>query len=137
VRWNCELKEYSNTYDANDKPVISSDAFMMKDLGKDPYAIAYSGIAEQTPEVKSLALAEKKGGPYVAFTRETVAVRTYPLTRSMYLYVNKAPGKPLDAKVDEFVRFILSRQGQEAVAQQKVFIPLTAAAVAEQRRKLE
>jgi len=137
VRWNCDLKEYANTYDANDKPVVSSDAFMMRDLGKDPYAIAYSGVAEQTAETKSLALAARDGAPYVPFSRETVADRSYPLTRTMYLYVNKTPDKPLDAKVAEFVRFILSRQGQESVGQQKIFIPLPVAAVLEQRKKLE
>ena len=112
VRWNCDLKEYSNTYDKNDKPVISSDAFMMQDLGKDKYAIAYSGIHEKTAQVKTLALAAKDGSPYIPFTLETVANRTYPLGRSMYLYLNRAPGKPLDPKIAEFLRFILSRQGR-------------------------
>jgi phosphate transport system substrate-binding protein len=137
VRWNCDLKEYSNTYDKNDKPVISSDAFMMQDLGKDKYAIAYSGIREMTPQVKALALAVKDGSPYIPFALETVANRTYPLARSMYVYLNRAPGKPLDPKIAEFLRFILSRQGQESVAQQKVFLPLTAAAVSEQLKKLQ
>jgi phosphate transport system substrate-binding protein len=136
ARWNCDLKEYANTYDANDRPVISSDAFMMQDLGKDLYAIAYSGVAEQTDEVKSLALAAKDGEPYIPFTRETVADRSYPLTRSMYIYLNRPPGKPLPANLDEFMRYILSREGQNAVAQQSVFLPLTPAAVAEQRKKL-
>lgn len=135
AHWNCDMKEYANTYDANDKPIVSSDAFMMKALGKDPYAIAYSGVAEQTPEVKSLALAEHDGGPYIPFSRATVADRTYPLTRSMYLYLNAAPGKPLDPKIAEFLRFILSRQGQESVAQQTIFLPLTPAVVLEQRKK--
>lgn len=137
ARWNCELKEFANTYDANDRPVISSDAFMMRTLAADPYAIAYSGIAEMTPEVKPLALAARPGSPYVPFTRETVADRSYPLTRTMYAYVNKAPGKRLDPKVAEFLRFVLSREGQNAVAQQKVFLPLTTGAVEEQRKKLE
>jgi len=136
ARWNCDLKEYANTYDANDKPVVSSDAFMMKGLGNDPYAIAYSGVAELTSQVKSLALAAHEGGPYIPFSQGTVADRTYPLTRSMYLYVNAGPGKPVNPKVAEFVRFILSRQGQQAVAQQKVFLPLTPDAVVEQRKKL-
>lgn len=77
ARWNCNLKEYSNTYDQNDKPVIASDAFMMQDLGKDKYAIAYSGIHEKTNQVKALALAAKDGAPYIPFTLETVANRTY------------------------------------------------------------
>jgi phosphate transport system substrate-binding protein len=137
ARWNCDLKEYSNTYDANDKPVVSSDAFMMRDLGEDKYAIAYSGIHEKTAQVKALALAAKDGAPFVPFTLETVAKRTYPLGRSMYLYLNRAPGKPLDPKIAEFLRFILSRQGQESVAKQSVFLPLTAGAVAEQLKKLQ
>ena len=137
ARWNCDLKEYSNTYDANDKPVVSSDALMMQDLGKDKYAIAYSGIHEKTAQVKALALAAKNGAPYIPFTLETVANRTYPLVRSMYLYLNWAPGKPLDARIAEFLRFILSRQGQESVAQQNVFLPLTANTVSEQLKKLQ
>ena len=136
ARWNCDLKEYSNTYDANDKPVVSSDALMMQDLAKDKYAIAYSGIHEKTAQVKALALAAKDGAPYIPFTLETVANRTYPLGRSMYLYLNRAPGKRLDAKIDEFLRFILSRQGQESVARQNVFLPLTADAVGEQLKKI-
>jgi phosphate transport system substrate-binding protein len=129
ARWNCDLKEY--------KPVIASDAFMMQDLGKDKYAIAYSGIHEKTPQVKALALAAKDGGPYVQFTLEMVANRTYPLGRSMYLYLNRAPGKPLDPKIAEFLRFILSRQGQESVTKQSIFLPLTAGAVADQLKKLQ
>ena len=137
VHWNCDLKEYSNDYDNNDKPTVSSDAYMMKDLGDDPYAIAYSGIAEKTTKVKALALAVKDGGPYIPLTPQTVADRTYPLTRSMYIYLNRAPGKPLDPKIAEFLDYILSRQGQQAVTRQHVFLPLTPTAIAEQRMKLQ
>jgi len=135
-KWACDIKEYANTYDANDKPIVSSDAFMMKDLGKDPYAISYCGMAEETPEVKPLALAEHSGGPYIPFTLATVADRSYPLTRSMYVYVNAAAGHPAKPAVGEFLRFILSRQGQQSVAEQKTFLPLTAAAVQEGLKKL-
>ncbi len=136
VRWNCDLKEYSNTYNKNDRPQISSDAFMMQDLGTDPYAIAYSGIAEQTPQVKALALAANGSTTYIPFTRETVMTRTYPLTRSMYVYLNRAPGRPIDPAVAEFLRFILSRQGEESVMQQNIFLPLTTVAVNKERDKI-
>jgi phosphate transport system substrate-binding protein len=109
----------------------------MRELGKDPYAIAYSGVAAQTNQVKSLPLAVKDGAPYVPFTLQTVTARTYPLTRSMYAYVNAGPGKPIDPKIAEFLRFILSRQGQQSVALQKIFLALPLAAVVEQRKKLE
>jgi len=136
ARWNCDLKEYENTYDANDRPVVSSDEKMMKDLGTDKYAIAYSGVAALTPEVKSLALASRPGAPYVTFSRANVADRSYPLTRSMNIYFNAAPGKPLRPEIEEFLRFILSRQGQQAVAGQNIFLPLTPRAVEEGREKL-
>ena len=55
----------------------------------------------------------------------------------MYIYLNKAPDKPLDPKIVEFLRFILSRQGQESVAQQKVFLPLPAVTISEQLKKLQ
>ena len=90
-----------------------------------------------TPQVKALALAAKDGAPYVPFSLETVANRTYPLGRSIYVYLNRVPDKPLDPKIAEFVRFILSRQGQESVAQQKVFLQLPAATASEQLKKLQ
>ena len=137
VRWNCDLKEYSNTYDSDDKPVISSDALMMQDLSNDKYAIAYSGIRERTPQVKALALAVRDGAPYIPFTLDAVANRSYPLGRSVYIYLNRSPGKPLNLKIAEFLRFILSRQGQESIAQQSVFLPLPTVEVEKQLKKLQ
>lgn len=137
VRWNCDLKEYANTYDASDQPVTQSDELMLKDLGQDPYGIAYAGIAKKTPQVKTLALAAREGAPFVELSLATVADRSYPLTRSIYFYLNRAPGKPIDPKVKEFLRFILSREGQQSVTRQQVFLPLTVDAVREQRKKLE
>ena len=128
ARWNCALKEFSNTYDANDKPVVSSDALMMQDLAKDKYAIAYSGIHEKTTEVKALALAAQEGAPYIPFTLATVANRTYPLSRSMYLYLNRAPA---NLSIRRSPSFHSERQGQESFAKQNVFLPLTADAVSE------
>ena len=135
-RWNCDLKEYANAYNTHDKPVVSSDNFMMQELGRDKYAIAYSGIQAKTATVKALALAAKEGAPYIPFTLATVTDRTYPLTRSMYVYLNKAPGQPLPLPIAEFLRFILSRQGQASIAEQKVFLPLPASEVREQLKKL-
>jgi phosphate transport system substrate-binding protein len=109
----------------------------MQDLGNDKYAIAYSGIRERTPQVKALALAVRDGAPYIPFTLDTVANRSYPLGRSVYIYLNRAPGKPLNLKIAEFLRFILSRQGQESIAQQSVFLPLPTVAVEKQLKKLQ
>lgn len=137
VRWNCDMKEYSNKYDEHDRPVISADELIMQDLGHDPYGIAYSGIAKKTPQVKALALAAKEGAPFVQMSLETVADRSYPLTRSLYIYINRAPGKPMDPRVKEFLRYVLSREGQQSVSRQHVFLPLTVEVVHEQLKKLE
>src|SRR5260370_741546 len=76
-------------------------------------------------------------GPYVPMTAETVANRTYPLVRDAYVYVNRTPGRAMDPKVKEFLRFVLSREGQEIIANTDMYYPLTAAALSEQLKRLE
>jgi phosphate transport system substrate-binding protein len=104
---------------------------MMETLSQDPYGIAYTGLCYRTPQTKVLALAEDSAGPYVTPTRETVALRTYPLSRPVYLYfAPDTPGgdpadPPVDPKVEEFLRYILSRQGQEDVSAEGDYLPLT------------
>ena len=137
ARWNCDLKEYSNVYDANDKVQTDSGDLMMRDLGRDPYGIAYCGIASKTAQVKTLAVAATSSGPFVDMSRATIVDRSYPLTRSLYIYINRQPGKPLDPKLNEFLTYVLSREGQKAITGQEVFFPLTAAAVSAQRKKLQ
>ena len=69
-------------------------------------------------------------------TRETVQNRTYPLTRSVYFFLNRAPGQPLKPQVTEFMRYVLSRQGQADVAQLGVYLPLPASFAREQLKKV-
>jgi phosphate transport system substrate-binding protein len=109
----------------------------MRDLSNDPYGIAYTGMPFKTPQTKALALADKAGGPYVELTLENVQARRYPLLRDVYYYLKREKGKPLDAKANEFLRYVLSREGQAAVQRDGKYLPLTAQAAAEQRRKLD
>ena len=60
----------------------------------------------------------------------------YPLSRFLYIYVNKAPGKPLDPLVKEYLKLIFSKEGQEVVVKDG-YLPLPAAIVAEELKKLE
>jgi phosphate transport system substrate-binding protein len=98
-------------------------------VAKDPYALAYDGIAYLDAPVKVLALGVSSGGPFVAPSYENVATAEYPLSRLIYFNANKAPGKSLDPAAEEFLRFVLSRQGQAVVQKQNVFVPLRAAQV--------
>jgi phosphate transport system substrate-binding protein len=116
---------------------------MMDVMSKDRYAIAYTAMNYRTSAVKAVALAERQGGPYVESSRENVANGSYPLARSIYVYLPPdAPnGDPLvpqvDPKVKEFLRYILSRQGQQDVVREGDFLPLTANTLGEQLPKLD
>ena len=70
-------------------------------------------------------------------TVENVYAHAYPLSRYVYIFVNKQPGKPLEPKVKEFLRAVLSREGQDVVAREGVYIPLTPQVVREELEKLE
>ena len=129
--WNEALQEFADR------------KAMMAALSKDRYGIAYTGICYETPQVKPLALADKSDGPYVPIRRETVADHTYPLTRLTYIYfaTDRPDGDPADPKVDpkirEFLRYILSRQGQQDVLREGQYLPLTEDIVHQQLQKLE
>jgi phosphate transport system substrate-binding protein len=112
---------------------------LVQELARNKYGIAWAGIphAAGVPEVKVLALAAREGGPYVTPTWETVQDRTYPLSRSVFIYINRAPGKPLEPKQREFLRYVLSREGQDAVVRNANYLPLTAETVSEERQKLD
>jgi phosphate transport system substrate-binding protein len=110
---------------------------MMNDLSKDRYGIAYTGIPFLTPQTKAVALAARDGGPYVELTLKNVQNRSFPLTRDVYYYLKREKGKPIDPKAKEFLRYILSREGQDAVQRDGKYLPLTAEAAREQLQKLE
>lgn len=87
--------------------------------------IGYSGIGYKTAGVKMLPLAKKAGKEYIAVNKETALDGSYPLSRILYVYINKAPNKPLDPVVKEFLTLVLSKQGQAGV-EKDGYIPLPA-----------
>jgi phosphate transport system substrate-binding protein len=98
-------------------------------VATDRYALAYDGLAYLDKPVKVLAVGPSADGPFWAPSYENVATAAYPLSRLIFFNANKAPGKPLDPAVEEFLRFVLSRQGQAIVQQQNLYIPLRGAQV--------
>jgi phosphate transport system substrate-binding protein len=88
--------------------------------------IGYSGIGYVTSDVKSLALARADQAAAVRASAATVLDGSYPLTRYLYVYVNKPPGRALPPVEREFLRMVLSRQGQAIVAKDG-YVPLPAA----------
>jgi phosphate transport system substrate-binding protein len=109
-------------------------ASVVQGVTEDRFGIGYSGIGYKTSGVKSLQLADKDqffDGSYA-----NVTSGKYPLSRFLYLYVNKAPGKPLDPLVKEYLKLILSKDGQEVVVKDG-YLPLSPALVAEELKKIE
>lgn len=104
-------------------------------VARDPGAIAFGGF-EDGPGLKTVALAAVAGGGFIAGSAADVASGRYPLTRYMYIRLNRAPGQTLPPQVREFLRFILSREGQEFIPTSAYF-PLRADEVAEELAKLD
>jgi ABC-type phosphate transport system substrate-binding protein len=101
----------------------------------DPAAIGFGGF-EDGPGLKAVAVAREAGGPAVEGTGESVSSGRYPLTRYMYIRLQRKPGEALPPAVKEFLRYVLSRQGQEPVLYSGYF-PLTAREAAEELAKLD
>ncbi len=98
-------------------------------IARDPNGIGYAGAGYQTSLVRVVPIAEQEGHSYVMPTADTVADGTYPLSRSLYLYVKKGEKNEFDPAILEFLRFANSRDGQQTVARAG-FYPLTKALVA-------
>ncbi|MEJ2669205.1 MAG: phosphate-binding protein, partial [Gammaproteobacteria bacterium] len=90
-------------------------------------AVGYSGIGYTTSGVRALPLS-KSGDQYVEANAENALKGSYPLSRALYVYINKAPNKPLAPLEREFLRLVLSRAGQEIVVKDG-YIPLPASNV--------
>lgn len=108
-----------------------------EEMAKKPGGLTYALLANVTPNVKVLKVAPAEGAPCYAPDVENVYSHKYPFSRYVYIYVNKAPGKPLEPKEKEFLKLVLSREGQDVVAKERVFIPLMPEVVQEELRKLE
>ena len=110
-------------------------ASVVQGVTEDRYAIGYSGSGYRTSGVRAVPIAETDAGPFFAGTYEEVTSGKYPLSRFLYVYINKAPGKPLDPLQLEFLKLILSNEGQEVVVKDG-YMPLTAAQVKQELAKV-
>lgn len=88
-------------------------------------AIGYSGIGYKTSGVRAVPLTKKEGTPFVEADAKNAIAGTYPLSRVLYVYVNKKPNQPLPPLEREFFKMVLSKQGQTVVVKDG-FVPLPA-----------
>jgi ABC-type phosphate transport system substrate-binding protein len=104
-------------------------------IARDPDAIGFGGF-EEGPGLRTLAVSPGDGAPFYEGTHENASSGRYPLTRYMYIRLDRAPGQLLAPAVKEFLRYILSRDGQEPILY-SAYYPLNAQEVAEELKKLE
>ena len=97
--------------------------------------IGYSGIGYKTSSVRTVPLAKKAGQSFVDATQDNAVDGSYPLSRFLYVYINKQPNKPLQPLDREFVKMVLSKAGQEVVVKDG-YIPLPAKVVEKYRKEL-
>jgi phosphate transport system substrate-binding protein len=100
----------------------------------DSAGVGYSGIGYKTSGVRAVPISFK-GGP-IPPTQKNTENFTYPIARYLYIYINKNPVKGTDPVVKEFIKFVLSKQGQEITIKDGYF-PLNAKKVIENLALLE
>jgi phosphate transport system substrate-binding protein len=99
-------------------------ASVVQGITKDKNGIGYSGLGYMTSGVKILALSAKAGQPAYEATYANAITNKYPLSRFLYIYIALDPKKPLPKLTEEFLKFVLSKEGQEIVIKDG-FLPLT------------
>lgn len=113
--------DFKNT--VNEQP---GSASVVQSVSTSLNAIGYSGIGYKTASVRAVPLGKKTGDSFVDATPENAVSGAYPLSRFLYVYVNKTPNMPLPPLEREFITLVLSRIGQEVVVKDG-YIPLPAA----------
>lgn len=108
-------------------------------VSKDRYGIGVSSLIfrKSGQRVKALALSVAEGGPGYEATKANLIDRKYPLSRLIPAVIDREPGQPIDPKIKEFLRYMLSRDGQEDFVRTRGYLPLSKTAIEEQLRKLD
>lgn len=122
--------DYKTT--VNEQP---GSASVVQSVSSSLNGIGYSGIGYRTSGVRAVALTKKPGKPFIAATVENAASGKYPLSRFLYVYVNKKPNKSLAPIDKEFIKMILSKRGQKVVIKDG-YVPLGSKTVLKQLSKL-
>jgi len=135
TKWNPEMTEI-----VRGGVEAPADVQLVQAVHNDPAAIAFTfmRVVETAKlDVKVVPLAVDAKGPYVMPSAQSFHDNSYPMNNAVYLYLNREPGKPVPPRIREFVRYVLSQEGQKKVAEDETWIPLNAASIAEELKKLD
>lgn len=135
-RWNTDIQEHVHAIRPDGSQYDHGQQILDK-LARDPNGIAISNVRYAVPGVKAIALAREDQGPFHEATPETLISQEYPLTRIIPAVIDRAPGQPVEPIVREFLRYILSRDGQQALLLESGYLPLSEAVIRRQLEKLQ
>ena len=135
-KWNENLLAYGNYIDEDGVRTLQADQ-IIQSVKNDPLGIAYIRWRPYYAEdVKVLALAQDDSGTYYDFTVDNLQARLYPLWGDQSFWVSVKPGETIEPATAEFVRFVLSREGQTLVMEDGKYLPLPASSVSQELNKL-
>lgn len=143
-KWNPNYRGYVETgskmiaAEDREKQHLGIQHMLRDELVNDRYGIAWTIMsqAQGIDGIKPIALAARGGGKAVMPSRDSFQQRTYPLARSIYIYFDRKPGTALEPRFKEFLRYALSREGQQMVNDGD-YLPLTPALAREQLSTLD
>lgn len=143
-KWNPNYRGYVETGskmiapEDREEQRLGVQYMLRNELANDRYGIAWTIMsqARDIEGIKPIALAPRGTEDYVAPSMQSFRERTYPLVRNIYIYFDRAPGQALEPKLAEFLRFVLSREGQ-ALVDLGGYLPLPSQTVREQLAKLQ
>jgi len=118
-----EVALFKGDYKDSVKEQPGSSA-VVQGVASDKFAIGYSGIGYKTADVRAVPLATSEGETCFEASAEEAYAGNYPLARFLYVYANVNPNEAMDPLRAEFVKFVFSKQGQEAVLKDGYF-PVT------------
>ena len=116
---------------------LGPDDLIAQAVANDAGAIGFGAFGSVIPGMKTIPVAFDARGTYYSGTRDEVQSLRYPLARPIYLVIDRAPGQPIAPTLNEFIHYVLSEQGQRAVSASDGWLPLPAARVSGELRKLE
>lgn len=135
-RWNPTIRQFEHVKRA-DGSQYDHGQQIVDALANDRYGIAISNTRYANPNVKMLALAWRDDGPWLMPSTASLIDQSYPLVRLIPALVDQPPGQPLRPAVREFLRFLLSRQGQSILLAESGYLPVGKAQLADERERLQ
>lgn len=112
------------------------DIFLLRSLANDPYSIGIAPTGIIVEGSKEIGISKESGLKQYIANRSNIESKSYPLTRSVYAYINKSPNSKIDSIIKNFIDFILSEEGQKCVLKQSNYIPLNYKFILNEKNKI-